>query len=127
VVEPGLTLGPVSDTSERKFAALRRLGELGREVERRRGPDPYPRPTGAAPDMEELRARRVDIEAPPRGVASGLSVSSGRFHVATPGPVAISMSSSTWAMGGPCSIRLLCRGTWRTWPDARCMSPLPVD
>jgi uncharacterized protein len=40
---------------------LRRLGDLGREVERRRGPDPYPRPTGPAPTMQELRRRRDEI------------------------------------------------------------------
>lgn len=38
------------------------LGDLGRELERRRGPDPYPRPTGPAPSLEKLRRRRYDIE-----------------------------------------------------------------
>jgi predicted nucleotidyltransferase len=52
----------VSDPSEPKYAALRRLGELGREIERHRGPDPYPRPTGPAPTLEELRGRRDEIE-----------------------------------------------------------------
>jgi uncharacterized protein len=37
------------------------LGALGREIERRRGPDPYPRPTGPAPDLEVLRRRRDDF------------------------------------------------------------------
>jgi predicted nucleotidyltransferase len=37
--------------------ALRRLGDLGREVERRRQPDPYPRANGPAPSLEQLRLR----------------------------------------------------------------------
>jgi predicted nucleotidyltransferase len=41
--------------------AFRRLGDLGREIERRRAPDPYPRPTGPAPTIEELRRRRDEI------------------------------------------------------------------
>ena len=40
------------------FEGLRRLGDLGREIERRRGPDPYPRPAGPPPPLEELRRRR---------------------------------------------------------------------
>lgn len=48
--------------AEEKYAALRRMAELGREIERRRGPDPYPRPTGPAPSLEELRGRRDEIE-----------------------------------------------------------------
>jgi predicted nucleotidyltransferase len=47
---------------EDRYANLRRLGELGREIERRRGPDPYPRPTGPAPTLDELRRRRDEIE-----------------------------------------------------------------
>lgn len=43
------------------YEALRRLGDLGREIERRRGEDPYPRPTGPAPSMEKLRHRRDEI------------------------------------------------------------------
>ena len=30
-------------------------GELGRAIERQRGPDPYPRPTGPVPSLQELR------------------------------------------------------------------------
>jgi uncharacterized protein len=41
--------------SESRYPALRKLGELGREVERRRRPDPYPRVTGPAPSLEDLR------------------------------------------------------------------------
>ena len=52
----------MSDPPEDRYPNLRRLGELGEEVERHRGPDPYPRPTGPAPTFEELRARRVEIE-----------------------------------------------------------------
>ncbi len=40
---------------------MRKLGDLGREVERRRPPDPYPRPTGPAPSLEQLRRRRDEI------------------------------------------------------------------
>jgi len=40
---------------------LRRLGDLGREAERRRSPDPYPRATGPAPTLEQLRQRRDEI------------------------------------------------------------------
>jgi predicted nucleotidyltransferase len=52
----------VSGLDEEKYAGLRRLGELGREIERQRGPDPYPRPTGPAPTLEELRGRGGEIE-----------------------------------------------------------------
>jgi predicted nucleotidyltransferase len=52
----------VSVPDEEKYATLRRLGELGREIERQRGPDPYPRPTGRAPNLKELRGRRDDID-----------------------------------------------------------------
>jgi predicted nucleotidyltransferase len=41
--------------------AFRRLGDLGREIERRRGPDPYSRSKGPAPTMQELRHRRDEI------------------------------------------------------------------
>jgi predicted nucleotidyltransferase len=41
---------------------LHRLGELGREFEHRRGRDPYPRPSGPAPSLEELRKRRSEID-----------------------------------------------------------------
>ncbi|MGN6867995.1 MAG: nucleotidyltransferase family protein [Solirubrobacteraceae bacterium] len=37
------------------------LGDRGREIERRRPPDPYPRPTGPAPRLEQLRQRRDEI------------------------------------------------------------------
>jgi predicted nucleotidyltransferase len=40
---------------------LRKLGDLGREAERRHPPDPYPRPTGPAPSLEQLRRRRDEI------------------------------------------------------------------
>lgn len=48
--------------AEERYPALHRLGDLGRELERRRGPDPYPRPTGAPPSLEALRRRRDEIE-----------------------------------------------------------------
>jgi len=43
------------------YRALRRLGERGEELERRRPPDPYPRPTGPTPNLDALRARREEI------------------------------------------------------------------
>ena len=47
--------------AEDEYEALHELGELGRKIERRRGPDPYPRPDGPAPSLEELRRRRDEI------------------------------------------------------------------
>ena len=44
------------------YMALRRLGALGRELERRRAPDPYPRPSGPAPSLKELRRRGDEIK-----------------------------------------------------------------
>ena len=52
----------VSTRTESRYAALHRLGELGREIGDRRGPDPYPRPSGPAPSLQELRRRRGEIE-----------------------------------------------------------------
>ena len=46
---------------EGEYEVLSRLGELGREIEWRRGPDPYPRPTGPAPSLEARRRRRDDV------------------------------------------------------------------
>jgi uncharacterized protein len=51
----------VSTPDEGGYEALSRFGALGREIERRRGLDPYPRPTGPAPSLEVLRRRRDDI------------------------------------------------------------------
>jgi uncharacterized protein len=56
------TLESVSTRVENKYVALHRLGELGREIDHRRGPDPYPRPSGPAPSLEEVRRRRGEIE-----------------------------------------------------------------
>ena len=52
----------MSGPTEDEYPGLRRLGDLGREIEYRRGPDPYPRPTGPAPSLEDLRRRRDEIE-----------------------------------------------------------------
>jgi uncharacterized protein len=49
--------------AEDKYPTLRRLGDLGGELERNRGPDPYPRPAGPAPSLEELRRQRDEIES----------------------------------------------------------------
>ena len=57
-----LKLRLVGTPDKRRYAAMRRLGDLGREVECRRGPDPYPRPTGPALSLDALRRRRDDIE-----------------------------------------------------------------
>jgi uncharacterized protein len=50
-------------SAEDQYSALRELGERGQELERRRGPAPYPRPTGPAPPLDELRRRRDEITA----------------------------------------------------------------
>jgi predicted nucleotidyltransferase len=47
--------------ARRDYSALHELAELGRRIEQERGPDPYPRPTGPAPRLEELRQRRSEI------------------------------------------------------------------
>ena len=54
----GRTLQSMSTDAE--YAALRKLGDLGREFERRR-PDPYPRPNGPPPTLEALHRRRDEI------------------------------------------------------------------
>lgn len=51
----------MSNPADNSYNALRRLGDLGREVESRRRPDPYPRATGPAPSLEQLRGRRDEI------------------------------------------------------------------
>jgi uncharacterized protein len=51
----------VTTPDEGHYEALSRLGELGREIERRHGPDPYPRPTGPARSLEALRRHRDDV------------------------------------------------------------------
>jgi predicted nucleotidyltransferase len=51
----------VSMCAEDEYQALHELAELGREIERRRGPDPYPRPNGPPPSFEELGRRRDEI------------------------------------------------------------------
>lgn len=58
----GRTLRTVSTPTEATYATLHRLGQLGRELERRRTPDPYPRPTGPPPSLEQLRRRSGEIE-----------------------------------------------------------------
>ncbi len=50
-----------SMAAENTYRALRQMGDLGRELERRRPPDPYPRPSGAAPSLEDLRLHRDEI------------------------------------------------------------------
>jgi predicted nucleotidyltransferase len=50
----------VSNRSDTGYVALHKLGEL--ELERRRGPEPYPHPTGPAPSLEGLRRRRGEVE-----------------------------------------------------------------
>lgn len=45
------------------YAALHELGERGRAAERRRGPDPYPPPSGPAPNLAELKRQRDQIMA----------------------------------------------------------------
>jgi predicted nucleotidyltransferase len=44
-----------------EYRALRRLGELDEQFERRRASDPYPRPAGPTPNLEALRVRREEI------------------------------------------------------------------
>lgn len=51
----------MSSHTEDTQTGLRKLADLGREIERRRPPDPYPRPTGPAPTLDQLRRRREEI------------------------------------------------------------------
>jgi predicted nucleotidyltransferase len=51
----------VSTAGENRYVALHKLGDVGRELERVRRPDPYPRATGPAPSLEELRRRSDEI------------------------------------------------------------------
>src|SRR6185437_8239054 len=60
-VLPTPTLPRVSSSADNTYAALHVLGDRGREIERRRPPDPYPRPTGPAPSLEQLRQLRDEI------------------------------------------------------------------
>lgn len=48
-------------SAQGRCRSLRGLGDLGRELERRLQPDPYPRAAGPAPSLEELRLRRDEI------------------------------------------------------------------
>jgi predicted nucleotidyltransferase len=48
--------------TEGRYATLHELGQLGRELERLRGPEPYPRRSGPVPSLLELRRRRSEIE-----------------------------------------------------------------
>lgn len=45
------------------FPALHELAELGRRLEKARKPDPYPRPTGPPPTLEQLREHSAELEA----------------------------------------------------------------
>ncbi len=56
------TLKHVNEQADNKYAALRKLGELGRVIEDRRAPEPYPRASGPVPSLQELRRRRTEIE-----------------------------------------------------------------
>jgi hypothetical protein len=56
--------GEVNKKTKSKYATLRRLGEFGRAVERCREPDPYPRASGPAPTVQELRDRRATEDIP---------------------------------------------------------------
>jgi uncharacterized protein len=65
----------VSSTTVGNYRTLRRLAERGRELERQRGGDPFPPPSGDAPGLEELRRRQVELERlAARHGASGLRV-----------------------------------------------------
>lgn len=52
----------MSSPSETDYAALHKLGDQGREIERRRPPDPYPRAEGPAPTLAQLRGFRDEID-----------------------------------------------------------------
>ena len=106
---------------EEKYAALRRMGELGREIERRRGPDPYPRPAGSAPSLEELHQRRDEIE--------GIATRTGAANVRVFGSVARGDAAPgsdvdflvDGAHGSGCSTSPPYSTSWRIYWDARCM------
>jgi hypothetical protein len=89
----GLTLKRVSTDTGDGYAALRRLGEFGRGIERRRTPDPYPRASGPVPSLQELRGQRGEIErvASRRVTALAMCECSDRLPAERLGRTAISM------------------------------------
>ena len=97
---------------------LPRLADLGRQVERRRGPDPYPRPTGPAPSLEDVRLRRGEIEEiAVRDGAAKVRVSASVAH----GDRGQGSDVDLLVEGErPSTIgRLPCRASWRIYSDAR--------
>ncbi len=74
------TLKHVNEQADNKYAALRKLGELGQAIEDRRAPEPYPRASGPVPSLQELRRRRTEIE--------GLAIRHGAREVRVFGSVA---------------------------------------
>lgn len=51
----------MSAPPQHEYTALRQLAEPARRIEQDRGPDPYPRPNGPAPRLEELQTHRDEI------------------------------------------------------------------
>ena len=83
-------------SAENKYAALRRLGELGRAAEQRRDPDPYPRASGSPQRCRSYASGTRKSSGWLPFVAPAACKCSGRLPGERPAPEATSTSWWTW-------------------------------